>query len=247
LVRMAIPFAGVLGRICTHPCEAECERGAVDEPLSLRSLHRFLAEVELREGRERAKPVEKTKEERVAIIGSGPGGLACAYELVKNGYPVTVFEAASKSGGMMRYGIPEYRLPKHVLDDEISYIEELGVEIKTNTPVESLEDLFNQGYKSIFLSTGAWTSQTLNIPDEGAKGIIYALEFLKQVNSGETVALGEKVAVIGAGSVAIDAARLSLRLGAKEVNLICLESTDLTCKDRMPAQDMEIEQAEKKA
>ena len=243
LVRMAIPFAGVLGRICTHPCEAECERGAVDEPLSLRSLHRFVADVELREGRERAKPVEKTKEERVAIIGSGPGGLACAYELVKNGYPVTVFEAASKSGGMMRYGIPEYRLPKHVLDDEISYIEELGVEIKTNTPVESLEDLFNQGYKSIFLSTGAWTSQTLNIPDEGAKGIIYALEFLKQVNSGETVALGEKVAVIGAGSVAIDAARLSLRLGAKEVNLICLESTDLTCKDRMPAQDMEIEQA----
>ena len=244
LVRMAIPFAGVLGRICTHPCEKECERGEVDEPLSLRSLHRFVADVELREGREKAKPIEKTKEERVAIIGSGPGGLACAYELVKNGYPVTVFEAAPKSGGMMRYGIPEYRLPKHVLDDEINYIEELGVEIKTNTPVENLEDIFNQGYKAIFMSTGAWTSQTLNIPDEDAKGVIYALEFLKQVNSGETVALGEKVAVIGAGSVAIDAARLSLRLGAKEVNLICLESTDLTCKDRMPAQDMEIEQAQ---
>ncbi len=243
LVRMAIPFAGVLGRICTHPCEAECERGDVDDPLSLRSLHRFIADYELRDGREKATPIEKTKEEMIAIIGSGPGGLACAYELVKNGYPVTVFEAASKCGGMMRYGIPEYRLPKQILDDEINYIEELGVEIKTNTLVESLEEIFNQGYKAIFLSTGAWTSQTLNIPDEDANGVIYALEFLKRVNSGEKVELGEKVAVIGAGSVAIDAARLSLRLGAKEVNLICLESTDLTCKDRMPAQDMEIEQA----
>jgi len=161
LVRMAIPFAGVLGRICTHPCEAECERGDVDEPLSLRSLHRFIADYELREGREKATPIEKTKEEMIAIIGSGPGGLACAYELVKNGYPVTVFEAGSKCGGMMRYGIPEYRLPKQVLDDEINYIEELGVEIKTNTLVESLEEIFNQGYKAIFLSTGAWTSQTL--------------------------------------------------------------------------------------
>lgn len=243
LVRMAIPFAGVLGRICTHPCEAECERGDVDAPLSLRSLHRFIADYELRDGREEATPIEKTKEEMIAIIGSGPGGLACAYELVKNGYPVTVFEAASKCGGMMRYGIPEYRLPREILDDEINYIEELGVEIKTNTLVESLEEIFNQGYKAIFLGTGAWASLKLDIPDEDATGVIYALDFLKKVNSGEKVEIGEKVAVVGAGSVAIDAARLSLRLGAKEMNLICLESTDLTCKDRMPAQDMEIEQA----
>ena len=243
LVRMAIPFAGVLGRICTHPCETECERGNVDESLSLRSLHRFIADFEFREGREKATPIEKTKEDKIAVIGSGPGGLACAYELVTNGYPVTVFEAASKCGGMMRYGIPEYRLPREILDDEISYIEELGVEIKTNTPAENIESIFTQGYKAVFLSTGARTSMKLNVPDEDANGIIYALDFLKKVNSGEDVEPGEKVAVIGGGSVAIDAARLSLRLGAKEVNLICLESTDLTCTDRMPAQDLEIEQA----
>ncbi len=243
LVRMAIPFAGVLGRICTHPCETECERADVDDPLTLRSLHRFLADYELKKGREKATAIEKTKEEKIAIIGSGPGGLACAYELIKNGYPVTVFEAASKCGGMMRYGIPEYRLPRQVLDDEISYIEEIGVEIKANTSVESIESIFNQGYKAIFVGTGARTSLKLDIPGEDAKGVIYALDFLKKVNSGEKVEFGEKVAVIGGGSVAIDAARLALRLGAKEVNLVCLESTDLTCTDRMPAQDLEIEQA----
>ena len=243
LVRMAIPFAGVLGRVCNHPCETECERGKVDDPLSIRSLHRFLADYELREGRDRAVPIEKTKEERIAIIGSGPSGLACAYELINNGYPVTVFEAAPECGGMMRYGIPEYRLPKRILDNEISYIEELGVEIKKNIPVKSLKDIFNQGYKAIFLATGAWRSQMMDIPGEDAKGVIYALDFLKKVNSGAKVEIGIKVAVIGGGSVAIDAARLSLRLGAKEVNLICLESTDLTCKDRMPAQDLEIEHA----
>ncbi len=243
LVRMAIPFAGVLGRVCTHPCETECERGEVDGPLSIRSLHRFVADYELREGREKTTRIEKKKEERIAIIGSGPSGLACAYELVKNGYPVTVFEAASECGGMMRYGIPEYRLPRNILDNEISYIEELGVEIKTNRPVKSIEDIFDQGYKAIFLATGAWISQKLDIPDEEAEGVIYALDFLNKVNSGEKVEIGIKVTVIGGGSVAIDAARLSLRLGAEEVNLICLESTDLTCKDRMPAQDLEIEQA----
>ncbi|MEE9419277.1 MAG: ASKHA domain-containing protein, partial [Desulfatiglandaceae bacterium] len=243
LVRMAIPFAGVLGRVCTHPCETECERGEVDGPLSIRSLHRFVADYELREGGEKTTPIEKKKEERIAIIGSGPSGLACAYELVKNGYPVTVFEAASECGGMMRYGIPEYRLPRNILDNEISYIEELGVEIKTNRPVKSIEDIFDQGYKAIFLATGAWISQKLDIPDEEAEGVIYALDFLNKVNSGAKVEIGIKVAVIGGGSVAIDAARLSLRLGAEEVNLICLESTDLTCKDRMPAQDLEIEQA----
>lgn len=243
VVRLSFPFAGVLGRICTHPCESECERGKVDESLSIRSLHRFVADVERKAGRQKATPVEKTREEEVAIIGSGPSGLACAYELVRRGHPVTVFESAPKAGGMMRYGIPEYRLPKEVLDDEISYIEELGVEIKTSAPVKNVEDLFKQGYKAVFMATGAWTSQKVGVPGEEAEGVLYALDFLRKVNSGEKVKLGNRIAVIGGGSVAIDAARLSRRLGAKEVHLICLESTDLTCKDRMPAQDLEIEQA----
>jgi NADPH-dependent glutamate synthase beta subunit-like oxidoreductase len=243
LVRMAIPFPGVLGRVCTHPCETECERAKVDESLSIRSLHRFVADYELKKGRDRAAPVDITKEDRIAIIGSGPSGLACAVELIKSGYPVTVFEAARECGGMMRYGIPEYRLPRHVLDDEIRSIQELGVKIKTRTPVHSTEDLFLQGYKAIFLGTGAWTSQKLDVPGEDSQGVLHALDFLNTVNSAKVVRLGNRVAVIGGGSVAMDAARLSLRLGAKEVDLVCLESADLTCKDRLPAQDLEIDQA----
>jgi uncharacterized 2Fe-2S/4Fe-4S cluster protein (DUF4445 family)/NADPH-dependent glutamate synthase beta subunit-like oxidoreductase len=244
LVRLAFPFAGVCGRVCTHPCETVCERKEIDESLSIRALHRFVADYELRKGRGKATPIEKTKEERIAIIGSGPSGLACSYDLIRRGYSVTVFEAAPEIGGMMRYGIPEYRLPRQILDNEIALIEELGVEIKTNVTVKSLEDIFEQGYKAIFLATGAWTSQKLGIPGEDTEDVIYALDFLRKVNCGERVELQNTVAVIGGGSVAIDAARLSLRLGTKEVHLICLESTDLTLKDRMPAQDLEIEQAE---
>ncbi len=243
VVRLAFPFAGVCGRVCTHPCETVCEREKVEEPLAIRALHRFVADHELSNGREKATPIEKTKDEKVAIIGSGPAGLSCAYDLVRNGYAVTVFEAAPETGGMMRYGIAEYRLPRRILDDEISYIEELGVEIKTNTPVNSPKDLFEQGYTAVFLATGAWTSQKLGVSGENAEGVIYALELLRKVNSGKKVDLGQRVAVIGGGSVAIDAARTSLRLGAREVHLICLESTDLTSKDRMPAQDLEIAQA----
>ncbi|MFQ6122907.1 MAG: FAD-dependent oxidoreductase, partial [Dehalococcoidales bacterium] len=124
--RRATPFVGVLGRICPHPCEAECERKKVEEPVAIRSLKRFMADYELKKGRPKATPVEKTKEARVAVIGSGPAGLSCAYDLVRQGYPVTVFEAAPKAGGLLRYGIPDYRLPKAILDNDISYIEELG-------------------------------------------------------------------------------------------------------------------------
>jgi len=243
LVRMAIPFAGVLGRVCTHPCETTCERADVDESLSIRSLHRFLADQALTAKRVKPSTIKKTKEDKIAIIGAGPSGLSCAFELIKNGYPVTVFEAAPQPGGMMRYGIPEYRLPKQILDNEIGHIKDLGVEIRTNAPVKNLEDIFSQGYRAIYLSTGTSKNQKLDIPGEDADGIVYALDFLKKVNSGEKTVLGNKVVVIGGGSVAVDAARLSLRLGVKEVNLVCLESNDLTCKDRMPAQDPEIEQA----
>lgn len=244
LFRETTPFAGVLGRVCTHPCEVVCEREKVDEAIAICSLKRFMADYELRAGRQKATPVDKTKAEKVAVIGSGPAGLACAYDLVRQGYPVTVFEAAPRSGGLLRYGIPEYRLPKAVLDDEISYIEELGVEVKTNAPVKALDDVFKQGYKAVFIATGGGLSQKMGIPGEDAGGVIYALDFLKQVNSGTEVNLGEKVVVIGGGSVAIDAARMSLRLGAREVHLVCLECRDFTSKDRMPAQEQEIEEAD---
>jgi len=239
-VRRAMPFAGVCGRVCTHPCEPECERGKVDAPLSIRSLHRFVADHEWRKGRAKAAPIEKTKEEKVAIIGSGPAGLACAYELVRRGYSVTVFEAAPKAGGMLRYGIPDYRLPKEVLDDEINYIQELGVEIKTNHPVSSLKDVFTQGYKAIFLATGAWVSEKLNVPNEDVNGVFHALDILRKINSGEKVQVGKRVVVVGGGNAAVDAARVARRLGAEEVWIVYRRS-----RNEMPAIKTEVDEAEK--
>ncbi|MBI5584405.1 MAG: DUF4445 domain-containing protein [Deltaproteobacteria bacterium] len=243
LVRLSYPFPGVCGRICTHPCEQICERGQVDEPISIRAAHRFLADFELSAGREKATPVPLKKNTPIAVVGSGPAGLACAYDLITSGYPVTVFEAQPQAGGLLRYGIPEYRLPKRILDDEIRFVEELGVVIKTNTPINSLQEVFDQDYKAVFLATGTWKSQQLNVPGEESPGVLKALDLLREVNSGAQVSLSGKVAVIGGGSVAVDAARMAKRLGAGEVHLLCLESDDLTCKDRMPAQDLEIEQA----
>lgn len=244
IVRDYIPFPGILGRVCTHPCEKICERGQVDEAISIRAAHRFLADYELQAGREKATPVDISKEDKIAIIGSGPAGLTCAYDLIQRGFPITVFEAAPKTGGMMRYGIPDYRLPKDILDGEISYVREFGVEIKTSSPVKSVQELIDQGYRAIFIGAGSWTSLKLNVTGEDAKGVIPAISFLKEANSREKVELGDKVAVVGGGSVAIDAARMAIRLGASQVNLICLESTDLTCESRMPAQDVEIKEAQ---
>jgi heterodisulfide reductase subunit A len=239
VLRRTMPFAGVCGRVCTHPCETDCERGKVDEPVAIRSLKRFMADYELKVGREKAAPAEKTKDNKVAIIGSGPAGLACAYDLVRQGYPVTVFEAAPQSGGLLRYGIPSYRLPNETVDNEISYIEELGVDIKTNTPVKELDELFNQGYKAIFLATGAGTSVKMGIANEDARGVIQSLDFLEQANSGEKVDLGNRVAVIGGGNAAVDAARVAKRLGAKEVSIVYRRS-----RAEMPAIETEVDEAQ---
>ena len=240
VMRRTMPFAGVCGRVCTHPCEIDCERGKVDEPISIRSLKRFMADYELRVGREKATHIEKTKKEKIAIVGSGPAGLACAYDLIREGYPVTVFEAAPEAGGLLRYGIPDYRLPAEVVDNEVSYIKELGVKIKTNTPVKDLEDVFNQGYEAVFLATGAETSMQMNIPNEDAKGVIHALRFLKQAHSGVKIDLGDRVAVIGGGNAAVDAARVAHRLGAKEVSIVYRRS-----RAEMPAVKTEVDEAER--
>ena len=244
VIRDTTPLAGVLGSVCTRPCESQCERGHVDAPVGIRALKYFLADHEMQAGRKKATPVEKTKDTKVAIIGSGPAGLSCAYDLIRQGYPVTVFEARSQPGGLMRTGIPEFRLSRDMVDNEISYIEELGVDIRTNTPVENVTHFFDQGYGAVFLGTGCPTSLKLDIPNEDAEGVVYALDFLDRVSSGGSVSLGNQVAVIGGGAAAIDAARVCLRFGAKKVHLVCLESRDLTCKDRMLAQACEIEEAE---
>ncbi len=239
VLRRTMPFAGVCGRVCTRPCESECERDKVDEPIAIRALKRFMADYELRQGREKASPITLTKQEKVAIIGSGPAGIACAYDLVKEGYAVTVFEAAPEPGGLLRYGIPEYRLPNKIVDDEIGYVQELGVEIKTSTPVTNLEEMFSQDYRAIFLATGAGSSQKMNIPGEDSEGVIDALDFLKKANSGNKVSLGQRVAVIGGGNAAIDAARVAHRLGAEKVAIVYRRS-----RVEMPAASEEIEAAE---
>ncbi|MDP2920411.1 MAG: FAD-dependent oxidoreductase [Dehalococcoidia bacterium] len=239
VLRRTMPFAGVCGRVCTHPCEAECERGKVDEPVSIRFLKRFMADYEMKNGRPKAQPFPITQTQKVAVVGSGPAGIACAYDLVRLGYPVTVFEASPETGGLLRYGIPEYRLPKKIVDDEIDYVKELGVEIKVNTPVTKLEDLFNQGYKAVFLATGAGTGTKMNIPGEDSDDVLDALTFLKRANGGEKVSIGQRVAVIGGGNSAMDAARVALRLGAKEVSIVYRRS-----RAEMPAAAEEIEETE---
>jgi len=240
VVRETTAFAGVLGYVCTRPCEANCERGNIDIPVAIRSIKAFLADYELKAGRKKATSVKKTKKDKVAIVGAGPAGLSCAYDLIKQGYPVTVFEASSKAGGLMRWGIPEFRLPRNIVDNEISYIEELGVEIKTNTPMTDLDDIFKQGYKAIYLATGCPVNLKLGIPNEDAEGVINALNFLRQVNSGADVKLGNRVAVIGGGNAAVDVARVARRIGAEGVTIIYRRS-----KVEMPAMENEIEEAEK--
>lgn len=240
VIRETMPFAGVCGRVCTHPCEAACERGSVDAPVAIRALKRFVADVELQHGREKASPVERRWDEKVAIVGSGPAGLACAYDLVRQGYPVTVFEAMPQAGGLLRYGIPEYRLPRDVLDDEIRLVKELGAEIKTNARIAHVDGLLQQGYSAVFLAPGAGLGRRMDIPGEDSRGVVHALPFLEQVNRGEKVALGERVAVIGGGNAAVDAARVAVRLGAKDVSIVYRRT-----RREMPAIAEEVAEAER--
>lgn len=240
LIRTTMPFPGVCGRVCTHPCESECERNRLDQPVAIRALKRFVADYELNNGREKAEPIEVSKPHKAAVIGSGPAGLACAYDLVRQGYPVTVFEAMPESGGLLRYGIPEYRLPNAVLDNEIEYINELGVEIVTNTLIDNLDDLFKQGYKAVFVGAGAQNSRDIGVPGEKMSGVIHALDFLTQINSGQDCVLDSSVAVIGGGNAAIDAARSAWRLGARDVNIVYRRT-----RSEMPADPFEIDEAER--
>ncbi len=238
LVREGIPFAGSLGRVCPATCEDECERQTIDEAVSIKNLHRWLADYEARSGTYEAKPPELDKEEKIAVVGAGPAGVACAEKLAKLGYPVTVFEAKDEAGGLLRYGIPEYRLPRDVLAGEIKMVEDLGVKFIFGTKGESAKKLLTEGFSAVFLGTGAPVSSQLRIAGEDARGVYHATEFLEKINTDQRVRLGSKVAIIGGGNSAIDAARVAKRLGAKDVRIIYRRS-----RVEMPAIDTEIEDA----
>ncbi len=238
LIKEENPLPGVCGRVCFHPCEVSCNRREFDEPLSIQAVERYIGDLKI--DKKKRLPIRDKRKERVAVIGSGPAGLSCAYHLTMMGYKVTIFESHSSPGGILRVGIPEYRLPKNILDREISEIESLGVDIKLNTRLGmdiSLEDL--NRFHAIFIATGAHKSKKLNIEGENLKGVISGLEFLKRINDGDRISSGERVLVIGGGNVAIDVSRSSWRLGAREIQMVCLES-----REEMPAFHEEIEEAE---
>ncbi len=212
VIREKIPFPSVCGLVCFHPCEAKCRRALIDKAIAIRALKRAAAERDDGRWKLRVKRSFPTGK-RVAIVGAGPAGLTAAYYLARKGHSVTVFEAFEKPGGMMRYGIPEYRLPHDILDAEIDEIEALGVEILTGTKIESLEQL--AGFDAVFLALGAHRGMKLGIPGEDEVGVLDCIDFLRRVKLGYRVELGERVAIIGGGNAAIDAARTALRLGAK--------------------------------
>ncbi len=237
LILEKVPFPSVLGRVCTHPCEDACKREEVNTPIAICSLKRYAADNESGSWR-KALRVKDDTAHKVAIIGAGPAGLTAAFYLRKKGHQITVFEALPEPGGMMRFGIPDYRLPKDILRAEIKRIEDIGVEIRTNTKVDSIEKLFEEGYNAAFLAIGAHQGLSIGVDGEDSPRVMEGVTFLREVSLGKRVALGNRVAVIGGGNAAIDSARTALRLGAKEVTVIYRRT-----RAEMPASPEEIDDA----
>jgi 2-oxoacid:acceptor oxidoreductase delta subunit (pyruvate/2-ketoisovalerate family) len=243
VLRRENPFPGVCGRVCPHPCEMQCNRERLGGAIAIHSAERFLSDWAAAHGiaplqQEPTRP-DQVRAEKVAVVGSGPAGLACAYHLALKGYPVTVYEADPLPGGMLRTGIPAYRLPRDVLDREIAAIQGLGVEIVTGKNLGenlSWDDL--SGYAAVFLSVGQQLSRALGVPGEDVPGVLHGLTFLKRLNLGEKVEIGKRVAVIGGGNTAMDAARAARRLGS-EVTVVYRRS-----RAEMPAIAEEVAEAE---
>nr|MBP7032943.1 FAD-dependent oxidoreductase [Syntrophobacterales bacterium] len=241
LIKQENPFPSVCGRVCNHPCEEACMRGRVEQPIDIMHLKRFVADLDLNDATKYIPEIKEKKGKKVAVVGAGPAGLTCAYYLTIEGYDVTVYEKAPIPGGWMTLGIPEYRLPRDVLNAEIQTMTDMGVKILCNQEVGrdiTLEQL-RKDYDALFLGVGAQLSSKLDIPGEEMQGVIHGVDYLKRVNLGEKVFLGEKVAVIGGGNVAMDAVRTAIRTGSKDVFILYRRS-----RAEMPASPEEIEEAE---
>jgi len=238
VIREKVPFPATLGYVCLHFCEDKCRHCELNETIAIRVLKRFATERDTGLWKQRSKFAPATGK-RVAIVGSGPAGLTAAYYLTKLGNSVTVFEAFPVAGGMMRVGIPRYRLPAEILDEEIEEIKSIGVDIRTNTKVESLDALLKEGYDAILVTVGAHQGISLPLPGADLDGVLVNTSFLRDVSLGKEVKVGKVVVVLGGGNVAFDCARTALRLGATDVHIACLE-----CRDGMLAKPDEIEGGE---
>ena len=246
LIKRENPFPAVCGRICNRRCEDACTRGTVDQAVAIDEVKRFIAQQDLNAERrfipDRVVPkLLGGFEEKIAIIGAGPAGLSCAYYLAEKGYKPTVFEKNEKPGGMLRYGVPSFKLEKDVIDAEIDIIRQLGVEIKCGVEVGkdvTLDELRSQGYKAFYIAIGCQGGRKANIPGEDAEGVMTAVDFLRTVGGDESYPVRGKAVVVGGGNVAIDVARTAVRCGAESVKMFCLEP-----RDKMPASEEEIEDA----
>jgi formate dehydrogenase major subunit len=243
LIRRTNPLPLTCGRVCPHPCESQCRRNRVDEPVNINHLKRFCSDIAYQDVDRLNPPRDPRTGKRVAIVGGGPAGLTAAFYLALRGHDPVIFEAMPQLGGMLRYGIPEYRLPKKTLDREIEAILRLGVEVKTGVSLGrdfTLEGLQQEGFDAVFLGLGAWANRNLGVPNENLKGVYYGTQFLADVALGRISSVGRRVAVVGGGNTAIDCARTSLRLGAEEVTLYYRRS-----RKEMPAEKYEIDEAER--
>jgi NADPH-dependent glutamate synthase beta subunit-like oxidoreductase len=233
------PFPAIMGRVCYHPCEPACNRGRLDESVGINSIERFIGD----EGIARGWRVERAAEpsgKRVLVVGAGPCGLAAAYFLARLGHAVTIRDAGPMAGGMMRFGIPKYRLPRDVLDAEVERILDLGVELRLDSKVSDIAEAVAEGsFDAAFLAVGAQIGKRAYIPAGSAAHVIDAVSMLKSMEAGERPLLGRRVAVYGGGDTAMDAARTAKRLGAEEA-LVVYRRT----RDRMPAHEIEVEEAE---
>jgi NADPH-dependent glutamate synthase beta subunit-like oxidoreductase/Pyruvate/2-oxoacid:ferredoxin oxidoreductase delta subunit len=231
-----VPLPSVLGRVCFHPCEDECRRGRLDQPVAICALKRACSEGAANLAGKHANPMGR----KVAVVGSGPAGLTCAYYLARLGHSVALYESEPGTGGMMRYGIPEYRLPEEILEMDAGRIKNVGIEIRTSVKIgrDATVEKLRQEYDAVFLSIGAQHSKRIRLEGSELDGVLWGLDFLREVNSGRTPNVTRRVVVIGGGNVAIDVARSARRLGAMEIALYCLE-----CDDEMPAHEWEISEA----
>jgi len=243
IIRERNPFPAVCGRICIQPCEFKCRRGELDEPVAIRALKRYASDWYFNNIGHAPKPFPVTQEAKVAVVGAGPAGLTCAYFLAKMGYSVTVFEAQPVAGGMLGLAVPEFRLPREVIQQEVDYIASCGVEILYNSPIDAkhtVDDLMEEEYKAVFIAAGAQASKRIGIlgEQEGLKGLYYGLQFLIDIRTGKDIKLKGKVVVLGGGNVAFDAARTSFRLGANAVEIWYRRTIG-----EMPAWEKDIEEA----